>query len=345
VTDSEYPDSLRGLFDELGADSRPNLAASSGVPEIGTPATSGGSLDGEVAMSETPAVAAAPGFTSRRALREAGGYAVQAHPVTGAESQDAVRTRPSNGANRTRTRDAVRADLAKSPPNTLRRKLSSAGVMAVVIGLFATVTIPAFADQDTLAQNAEQLDAQTLEVTASTTDESATIRDSYGTTSASDLRKLYADAIRQQNLAAYMNSGARELGDDYPWPDELSEEQGGGLSPLNYYYRECVDFVAWRLNRDAGTTSAPYRWVWSNLAQGSAYAWKREWESRGWPTGTTPQVGAVAWLPGGNHVGYVSGILADGSVVVEEYNYAVSHGYGQRIIAPGSMYYLYAPPA
>ena len=216
--------------------------------------------------------------------------------------------------------------------------------MAVVIGLFATVTIPAFAEQDNLAQDAAPLDAQTLEVTASTTDDSATIRDTYGTTSAADLRKLYADAIRQQNLQAYLNSGAREMGDDYPWPDALSRPQGGGLSPLNYYYRECVDFVAWRMNRDAGTTSAPFRWVWSNLAQGSAYAWKREWERHGWPTGTTPEVGAVAWQPGGNHVAYVSGILDDGSVVLEEYNYAVDHGYGQRIVAPGSLYYLYAPP-
>ena len=312
MTDSEYPDSLRGLFDELGADSRPDLAASSGVPENG--------------------------FASRRAKREAGGYAVERSAPSAGPAGSA------GSSKRRRTRDAVRADYAKPTPKTWRRKLSSAGVMTVVIGLFATVTIPAFADQDALAPDVEQLDAQTLEVTASTTDESTSIRDTYGTTSAADLRKLYADAIRQQNLQAYLNSGARELGDDYPWPDALSRPQGGGLSPLNYYYRECVDFVAWRMNRDAGTTGAPFRWVWSNLAQGSAYAWKREWERHGWETGTTPRVGAVAWQPGGNHVAYVSGILTDGSVVLEEYNYSTDHGYGQRIVAAGSLYYLYAPP-
>jgi hypothetical protein len=371
VADSEYPDPFRGLFDELGTDSRPDLAASSGVPENspsdhGFAGSNGWSLHPEevvkgAALPTSGASDPSVGFTSRRAMREAGGYAAE-QPAAVASSPSApspsapaavvrsaprgtTRTRPTGSAKRGRTRDAVRADLAKSPPKTWRRKLSSAGVMTVVIGLFATVTIPAFADQDTLAQNAEPLDAQTLEVTASTTDESSAIRDTYGTTSAADLRKLYADAIRQQNLAAYMNSGAREMGDDYPWPDALSRPQGGGLSPLNYYYRECVDFVAWRMNRDAGTWAAPYRWVWSNLAQGSAYAWKREWERHGWPTGTTPQVGAVAWQPGGNHVAYVSGILADGSVVLEEYNYSTDHGYGQRIIQPGAMYYLYAPPA
>jgi len=366
VTDSEYPDPFRGLFDELGADSRPDLAASSAVPENRAPdhgVTDHGfaGSNGWSLHSEEAANAAAVGFTSRRAMREAGGYAVEktaapgslpvsspagrTTPASRTVARPVTRSRPSGSAKRSRTRDAVRAEYVKPAPKTWRRKLSSAGVMTVVIGLFATVTIPAFADQDALAPKAEPLDAQTLEVTASTTDDSASIRDTYGTTSAADLRKLYADAIRQQNLQAYLNSGARELGDDYPWPDALSRPQGGGLSPLNYYYRECVDFVAWRMNRDAGTTSAPFRWVWSNLAQGSAYAWKREWERHGWPTGTTPQVGAVAWQPGGNHVAYVSGILADGSVVLEEYNYATDHGYGQRIIPAGSMYYLYAPPA
>ena len=66
-------------------------------------------------------------------------------------------------------------------------------------------------------------------------------------------------------------------GDDYPWWNETPDDYGGGLSPLRYYYRECVDFVAWRLNRDAGVTSAPWRWDWGNLASGSAYAWADEW--------------------------------------------------------------------
>lgn len=333
MTDSEYPDPLRGLFDELGADSRPDVAGSSAARE--TPASS---------------VPSNPGFTSRRAMREAGGYAVAPSstpalaPTSAAPLAPRTQAVTRSAGTGTRTRDAVRTEYTKPPRKTWRRKLSSAGVMTVVIGLFATVTIPAFADQDSFAPAVEEADAQALEVTAAVIDESSSIRDSYGTTSAADLRKLYADAIRQQNLQAYLASGARELGDDYPWPDALSRPQGGGLSPLNYYYRECVDFVAWRMNRDAGTTSAPFRWVWTNLAQGSAHAWKREWERHGWEHGTTPRVGAVAWQPGGNHVAYVSGILPDGSVVLEEYNYARDHAYSQRIIRPEQMYYLYAPP-
>jgi surface antigen len=311
VTDSEFPDPL-GLLGELDADSQSSLAQPSTVP----------------------------GFTSRREMREAGGYRgteiVPARTVV-------ARSRPTG---KSRTRDGVRAGVTKSSPSGWRRKLSSAGVMAVVVGLFASLTLPAFADQSTLAQfEAPATKAQTLEVTAATADTAASARDSYGVTNAADLRAMYAAAIRQQNLAAYMNSGARELGDDYPWPDQLHRGQGGGLSPLNYYYRECVDFVAWRLNRDAGATSAPWRWVWSNLAQGSAYSWKSAWQNHGWPTGSTPKVGAVAWTPGGNHVAYVTGVLSDGSVVLEEYNYSVDHGYSQRIAPAGAFHYLYAPPS
>ena len=125
---------------------------------------------------------------------------------------------------------------------------------------------------------------------------------------------------------------------------QLEAPQGGGLSPLRYYYRECVDFVAWRLNRDAGSYSAPFKYDWGNLASGSAYAWKSAWLSHGWTVSDTPVPGAVAWFPGANHVAYVSGILTDGSVAIEEYNGMVKHGYAQRIIQVTDATYLYPPP-
>ena len=288
--------------------------------------------------SELAQPSSEPGFSTRREMRQAGAYA-----VAPSEARTVVRRRPSKGSKRTRAREAVRSSLTGASTRGWRRRLSSAGVMVVVVGLFASVTLPAFAEQNKLALSSGPVDGQTFEVTAASNDATAFIRDEYGTTSAADLRKLYADAIRQQNLAAYLASGARELGDDYPWPDALSRPQGGGLSPLRYYYRECVDFVAWRLNRDAGSTSAPFKWDWSNLAQGSAYSWKRAWEAKGWPVSTEPIAGAVAWTPGGNHVAYVSGVLPDGSVALEEYNYSVDHGYSQRIIQPSQAIYLYPP--
>ena len=188
--------------------------------------------------------------------------------------------------------------------------------MVLVGGLFASLTLPAYASADYNAvalDAAAPADAQELSLDMAKVDSvaaSGEARDGYAATSAVDLKRLYLDAVRQQNLAAYLASGAKEMGDDYPWAAELADYQGGGLSPLNYFYRECVDFVAWRLNRDAGYTKAPFKWVWSTLTPGagSARSWKSQWEKHGWPISTTPAPGWVAWFPGGNHVAYVSGI-------------------------------------
>ena len=237
---------------------------------------------------------------------------------------------------------------AASDRKSIRQRATGFGVMVLVGGLFAVLALPAYADNNASSlTSATAVRTQKLAVSdAAAADSTKVSRDGYTATSAADLKTLYASAIRQQNLAAYMQSGAKAQGDDYPWFAELSRNQGGGLSPLNYYYRECVDFVAWRLNRDAGATSAPFKWVWSNLTPsgGNASQWKAAWLNHGWATGTTPQVGAVAWFPY-NHVAYVSGILNDGSVALEEYNWQGQHLYTTRIIQPGDAYYLYAPPA
>jgi surface antigen len=152
-------------------------------------------------------------------------------------------------------------------------------------------------------------------------------------------------SLKGQNYEAYIKSGALEKGDDYPWFSELSNNQGGGLSPLNYFYRECVDFVAWRLNRDVGSTSAPFVFDWNYLTPsgGDASNWANAWKQHGWATGTTPKVGSVAWFPG--HVAYVSKVNDDGTVFLEEYNYDNDHLYGTRTIpATDVSLYLYAPP-
>jgi surface antigen len=309
VTDNEFPETPRGPLEESDA----------------------------IAQSALVSTSSAPGFSSRREMREAGGYGPAEPRAALAPRAKKVRKR------RIRARDAVRSAASASDRPRWRRRLSSAGVMTVVVGLFASLTLPAFAENNPLARTSGPVDAQTFEITAASTDASAFIRDGYETTSAADLRRVYADAIRQQNLAAYLASGARAMGDDYPWPDALSRPQGGGLSPLRYYYRECVDFVAWRINRDAGSFGAPFKYDWATLAPSSAYGWKRAWENNGWVTSSVPIAGAVAWTPGGNHVAYVSGVLADGSVALEEYNYSVDHGYSQRVIQPGEAYYLYPP--
>ncbi|KKM46462.1 hypothetical protein VT73_04995 [Rathayibacter toxicus] len=137
----------------------------------------------------------------------------------------------------------------------------------------------------------------------------------------------------------------RAEGDDYPWRDQLSDEQGGGLSPLRYYYRECVDFVAWRLNRDRGSTG-PFIWNWATLTPGagSAYAWAGQWATHGWRTSGTPVPGSVAWFTG-NHVAYVQSVNSDGTVSLEEYNWGHSHAYNRRTIPASSVALFLYPPA
>jgi hypothetical protein len=154
-------------------------------------------------------------------------------------------------------------------------------------------------------------------------------------------------AARAAELAArgtgeYARVTQQAEGDDYPWWYETPDDYGGGLSPLRYYYRECVDFVAWRLNRDAGVSGAPWKWDWSNLASGSAWTWADSWRAKGWPTSSEPVVGAVAWFPY-NHVAYVQSVNGDGTVTLEEYNWNSDHSYHRRTIPVGDALYLYPP--
>jgi surface antigen len=222
--------------------------------------------------------------------------------------------------------------------------------MAVVGGLFAVAGLPAYAmnerqGADALAGSAgAKVATQNLVVDASTA-ALAPVRDGYSATSPEDFARMQRDALRAAQNAAYNASGARALGDDYPWAYELTVDQGGGLSPLNYFYRQCVDFVAWRLNRDAGSTQAPFKYVWSYLTPGGGDGsqWMYAWQQHGWPVSDVPIAGAVAYV-GGNHVAYVKEVLDGGFVLLEEYNY-VPESYSQRVIAASSVVaFLYPPP-
>ena len=289
------------------------------------------------ASTPAPAPAADPFPASHRV------HTAPAQPVRRPKKSSRGRSADRPASRRPANRATVsRTDSAKP----MRQRAFGVAVMVLVGGLFAVLAIPAYADNDATALKAAAA-VQTQKVDVAKTAASTittTPRDGYTATSAADLKSMYAAAMREQNIAEYLQSGAKAKGDDYPWFAELSRNQGGGLSPLGYYYRECVDFVAWRLNRDAGTTSAPFRWTWSQLTPngGDGHQWKAAWLAHGWPTGTTPVPGAVAWF-GNNHVGYVNGILDNGQVLIEEYNY-VPHAYGTRVINASDAYYLYAPP-
>jgi surface antigen len=120
-------------------------------------------------------------------------------------------------------------------------------------------------------------------------------------------------------------SNASAVGNDYPWQTSDPNQ----LSPLRFYFRNCTDFAAWRLNRQVGITAEPWRFTWSNLAgpggNGNAVAWKDGAISRGYRVDSSPGIGSVAWWGasrggGLGHVAIVSAINSDGSVNIEQYN-------------------------
>jgi surface antigen len=95
-------------------------------------------------------------------------------------------------------------------------------------------------------------------------------------------------------------------GDNWTGPDGLYDQNYGG-----YGYRNCTDWVAYRLATSNGYTM-PH-------AIGNASAWGPYFSSRGVPVNTTPAVGSIAWEPGGNHVAYVESV-GSGTVTISEYN-------------------------
>jgi surface antigen len=171
---------------------------------------------------------------------------------------------------------------------------------------------------------------------------SVTTKEEIDAAAAEAERAAWEAELASRSTGEYAIVTQQAEGDDYHWWYETPDDYGGGLSPLRYYYRECVDFVAWRLNRDAGVTGAPWKWDWSNLASGSAWKWADEWAAHGWPSSSEPVVGAVAWFPY-NHVAYVQAVNGDGTVTIEEYNWNSDHSYHVRVIPVGEALYLYPP--
>jgi surface antigen len=233
--------------------------------------------------------------------------------------------------------------------------------MLVTCGLIAAAGLPAYASafeesKAVVASPSEQPKGQTVVVDGSAAP-SDTERVAFGATTTAELaaQKLAATRALAESQRAAQRASQRSTpysagssvpvqsgANDYPWTNAPT---GGAFSPLRYVYRQCVDFVAWRLNRDAGSTQAPFKYDWGYLTPGGGNGrdWLPAWKSHGWPVSNVPIAGAVAYT-GGNHVAYVKEVRDDGSVVLEEYNY-VPHEYSSRVVSAGSVVaFLYPPP-
>lgn len=156
-------------------------------------------------------------------------------------------------------------------------------------------------------------------------------------------------------------AGPAGQGDDLPWKTAPIMTP----SPLGMYNRECVDFALFRVNQSIGSGSAPYKITNSNfrgdgVLLGSAntpgaQSWLTGWQVKGWPTGTTPKVGAVVFYapgvggsdPGYGHVAVVKAVNSDGTYLEEGYNGNPApndHQYYTRIIKNSlPSQFLYVP--
>jgi surface antigen len=123
-------------------------------------------------------------------------------------------------------------------------------------------------------------------------------------------------------------AGVVSAANDYPWQDRT--KYPSGYSPLRFYYRNCTDFTAWRLNKQMGATAAPWKFVWGTLfnyagSDGNARGWKAAAVRAGYRADDKPALGAVAWwgpttTNSYGHVGIVTKVYSDNRVDVESYN-------------------------
>lgn len=134
-------------------------------------------------------------------------------------------------------------------------------------------------------------------------------------------------------------SASPSLLDDYPFKNANVDDSGD-------YGRadECTSYVAWRMNRDNGTTDPKNPSFFNKMAGGTwdnADHWGVNATSLNYQPDPKPQVGDIAqWdKPGDGHVAYVERVDPDGSVDVSEYNFGLDNGgikyeYGVRNV-PG----------
>lgn len=144
-------------------------------------------------------------------------------------------------------------------------------------------------------------------------------------------------------------------GDDYPFKAPVGAcawcsavDEGGSADPWGLYKRECVSFVAWRMNQQMGWKegqSYPFTMAGMGMAgRGNAAEWSAGLAAKGYVTDMNPAPGAVAWWAANvsmgvintgsaGHVAVVKEVLTDGNIVIEQYNGpGTAHKYSTQTI-------------
>lgn len=74
---------------------------------------------------------------------------------------------------------------------------------------------------------------------------------------------------------------------------------------------------------------------------GNAYSWYSSAQSIGWPTGSAPRAGAIAWYRFGSHVAYVEAVNGDGTIYISEANYDGTMAIHYRTVPASDWLYIY----
>ena len=132
--------------------------------------------------------------------------------------------------------------------------------------------------------------------------------------------------------------------EDYPFADAPPDL----IDPWGCDTRECTSFCAWRISHDLG-----YRFQ----CLGNARDWPLRAVGLGVRVDTRPTFGSVIALPPGvggagewGHVAFVMRVNGDGTVFVEDYNYALAptfapDAYNQHYLATRGAWFLHFEPA
>ncbi len=128
------------------------------------------------------------------------------------------------------------------------------------------------------------------------------------------------------------------LGDDYP-STLRNVAQDSVVDPWGFYNRECVSFVAWRLNH---TNHLDFTNYMDEGHFGNANNWDDNARKLGFTVNDVPAPGAVAQTDKSTygHVAWVAAV-GNGTVTIEDYNYSAPGDYGVRVVPTSSYDYIH----
>lgn len=120
---------------------------------------------------------------------------------------------------------------------------------------------------------------------------------------------------------------------NYDWGPVRDGAQSTTFSPRGYGYRNCTDYVAWKLTSQ-GVAASDVR----GLGNGGQWYDRAPTDKRS----LTPEAGSAAVkLPSSTnpwgHVAYVESVNPDGTITVSEYNHAGTGAYGTRTASASAL--------